>query len=495
MKTKFPTTSSVKRKKSLQLLGNNVESLLKDLEAEKEGQGLRLVSRAERSGFTEALVGVIYSHVIEDSEHQVKAEGLEPDDPQCNDVHVAVRENVKNILVLLGWWSDTQVGNCCDRVLLTLNCLKSQPRDTQEYSDVHNDELPDANIHPKHYVKSRLRSKEHVTSRPCSKDHVDSHLRSKDHVDSRLRSKDHVDSRLRSKDHVDSRLRSKDHVASRPRSKNHVDSRLCSKDHVASRLRSKDHVDSHLRSNDHVDSRLRSKDHVDSRLRSKDHVASRPRSKNHVDSRLRSKDNVASRPRSKNDVDSRLRSKDHVASCLRSKDHVDAVILSDHEDMDASLYNSEYANVSAHHEHEEVLLDYFDDKDMMLAERKKHKTFIYLFIELLVWKLVKQAKNFGHDTETVIQRLSEATWINLEGSDPSLFEPNRLNGLKNQVYKKLCKEFGCAENLLFHLSLNDEAVQDCTVAIISSQLKMQKKPSMATKFVSWLKRVFTGCCR
>ncbi|TWW79717.1 hypothetical protein D4764_10G0007470 [Takifugu flavidus] len=149
MKTKFPTTSSVKHETSLQLLANNVDSLLKDLEAEKEGQGLRLVSRAERSGFTEALVGVIYSHVIEDSEHQVKAEANYPHDPQCSDVHVAVRENVKNILVLLGWWSDAQVGNCCNRVLLTLNHINSQQRemDTHGYSDVHTDELSNANIH------------------------------------------------------------------------------------------------------------------------------------------------------------------------------------------------------------------------------------------------------------------------------------------------------------------------------------------------------------
>ncbi|XP_029694831.1 uncharacterized protein [Takifugu rubripes] len=348
MKTKFPTTSSVKRKKSLQLLANNVDSLLKDLEAEKEGQGLRLVSRAERSGFTEALVGVIYSHVIEDSEHQVKAEANYPHDPQCSDVHVAVRENVKNILVLLGWWSDAQVGNCCDRVLLTLNHTNSQQRemDTHGYSDVHTDELSNANIH----------------------------------------------------------------------------------------------------SNDKEDARVHSSYHEDVRV--------------------------------------------------HSQDHEDAVTLSDHEDINGFFSKPEYATMhSDHHDHAAVLCDSFEIEQMKLVEKEKHKAFLDMFIKLLVWELVNKAKIVGHDMETVIQQLSEATWVNLKSADSSLFDPHRLKSARKKVYRKLCKEFGCAENLLLHLSLNDDAVHDCTVAIILCQLKIQKKPSMATKFVSWLKRVFTGSCK
>ncbi|TWW79720.1 hypothetical protein D4764_10G0007500 [Takifugu flavidus] len=469
MKTKFPTTSSVKRKKSLQLLGNNVESLIKCLEAEKEGQGLRLVSRAERSGFTEALVGVIYSHVIEDSEHQVKAEGPDPHDPQCSDVHVAVRENVKNILVLLGWWSDTQVGNCCNRVLLNLNHTNSQERemDTHEYSDVYTDELEDSTIQSDYFGDADVESND-LEDLDLMSDHPeDADMESNDE-DSASDSSFYDDVVIKFDNLNEEEIETFDFTHS-SQSETSTDS------------------DVQLDNDEEMDEEMLNYLYNASTAQAGAPAYANKQADNHEDADTDS-NNLEDADEDSNYLDEAdAESNDLEDASAESNDLENA--KADSNDIEDQDIDSNCFDNAA------LLLDYFDDKNMMLAERKKHKTFIYLFIEFLVWKLVKQAKIVGHDTETVIQRLSEATWIKLEGSDPSLLEPKRLDGLKNQVYRKLCKEFGCAENLLLHLSLNDKAVHDCTVAIILCQLKIQKKPSMATEFVSWLKRVSTGCCR
>ncbi|CAF95599.1 unnamed protein product [Tetraodon nigroviridis] len=308
-----------------------------------EGYNTRNSRRAEKSRFTEELINVISSHVIQVTER--KAEAHDPPSPHCSDVDAAVGEKVKKVLVLLGWWSNTQVNSCCDRMLLTLNRFRSRPEEEDTREDT--DELENSDIQSDYFE------------------------------------------------------------------------------------------DADVESNDLEDS----------------------------GSEVKYFDDVVVKFENLEEEDVETFDFTHSSQSNIPKD---SDVQLDNDNLLHDYFNNDEATLSS--------VDTTKDENNQADHQEDPDT---------------DSSDSG-DADVKSTYLEDAD-ADAESSD---FEDAdvKLKGLKKKVCKKLCKEFGRAEDLLLHLSLNDEAVQDCTVAIISSLLKMQKKPSMATKFVSWLKRVFTGCC-
>lgn len=139
LKAKFQKKAKVESKKSVQLLADTIDSLVNTLQAESQHefhvyQRFQSMSRGEEPAFTQALYDLIYHHVTEGLEFQTEVEARATLVPCHEDVDADIKNKVKNFLVLMSWWMDTQVSRCCERVTLTLKCTEVPKPESSEPS-------------------------------------------------------------------------------------------------------------------------------------------------------------------------------------------------------------------------------------------------------------------------------------------------------------------------------------------------------------------------
>lgn len=117
----------------------------------------------------------------------------------------------------------------------------------------------------------------------------------------------------------------------------------------------------------------------------------------------------------------------------------------------------------------------FLDERVKEVQQKNTRIYIETLVELLVSRLVHKAKFAVEDQVRILNTLSEATFAQLEQCASTELDPERLTGLRKNIYKDLCRDFGSADNILFLLATNDQSVVSCTATVIQYRLTCPKK--------------------
>ncbi|RCU34547.1 hypothetical protein DVA76_19770, partial [Acinetobacter baumannii] len=79
---------------------------------------------------------------------------------------------------------------------------------------------------------------------------------------------------------------------------------------------------------------------------------------------------------------------------------------------------------------------------------------VWMLLEKLVLRTFKKAKVAIRDADTIIQRLFEKTWAEVEGADLYV-TPKTFEDLDKAIFKDLCMKWGCAEMVLVSMILEE----------------------------------------
>lgn len=308
LKAVLQTAPKVENQTSLQMLAQNVDTLLNSLHTEGERQESQCLFSCDDPTFSGLLFNLIHRGVTENEEYETAMETKVVLATEEGSIEADIRDKMNKFMVLTSWWINTQLGSCCERVMITLK--HSQSTRTAQTLEVFSEQLEGQEAQ----------------------------------------------------------------VQSEPRE---------------------------------------DEEEEPERLKLHSQVRSTP-----------------------------LRSEVSEPQVLQDKDLQDELLL---------------------------------DEKVKEAQQKNTRIYIETLVELLVSRLVHKAKFAVEDQVRILHTLSEATFAQLEQCASTELDPERLTGLRKNIYKDLCRDFGSADNILFLLATNDQSVVSCTATVIQYRLTCPKK--------------------
>lgn len=143
------------------------------------------------------------------------------------------------------------------------------------------------------------------------------------------------------------------------------------------------------------------------------------------------------------------------------------------------------------HEDQDLDVGRLLGQKMKEAQQKATRIYIITLVELLVSRLIHKAKFAIEDQNRICQMVTEATFAQLEQCASIELDCRQLQGLRKDIYKDLCRDFGSAENILFLLATNDRLVISCTATLIQYHLTCQRKRGLVRRCLQYILDVFT----
>lgn len=125
LKADLQTAPNDESQTSLQTLAQNVDSLLNSLHAEGERQESECLFSCDDPTFSGLLFNVIHRGVTENEEYETAMETRVVLAPEPGSIEADIRDKMNKFMVLASWWMNTQLGSCCDRVMITLKHSQS----------------------------------------------------------------------------------------------------------------------------------------------------------------------------------------------------------------------------------------------------------------------------------------------------------------------------------------------------------------------------------
>lgn len=312
LKADFQTGPRDESQTSLRMLARNVDSLLNSLHAENEHRQSECIFSCDDPTFSGLLFNVIHKGLTETDEYETAVETRVVLSPESGSMEADIRDKMNKFMVLSSWWMNTQLGSCCEKVMVTLKHSQSARR------------VPTTEAPPDQLEVS---AEAEVKSEPLEDEDKDEDKRPE-----------------------------------------------------------------------------------------------------------------------------RLRVDSQQSTPFRSE-------ISDSDRLD-------YKDLEA---------ETFLDERVKEVQQKNTRIYIETLVELLVSRLVHKAKFAVEDQVRILNTLSEATFAQLEQCASTELDPERLTGLRKNIYKDLCRDFGSADNILFLLATNDQSVVSCTATVIQYRLTCPKK--------------------
>lgn len=125
LKANFQTAHKDESRTSLQALAQNVDSLLNSLHAEGEQQESECLFSCDDPTFSGLLFNVIRRGVTENEEYETAIETRVVLAPELGSIEDDIRDKMNKFMALTSWWMNTQLGSCCERVMITLKHSQS----------------------------------------------------------------------------------------------------------------------------------------------------------------------------------------------------------------------------------------------------------------------------------------------------------------------------------------------------------------------------------
>lgn len=121
---------------------------------------------------------------------------------------------------------------------------------------------------------------------------------------------------------------------------------------------------------------------------------------------------------------------------------------------------------------------------------KQNQTYVRTLVELLLWRALKKTNMTLEDRNLIIERLSEATWAQLEGLNLNPLDLHRLKDLSKTVLKDLCRRSGSLEMMLLSLYVDGQAAEELIVSLLVHHLTASaKKNGGASTFCLSVRKV------
>lgn len=121
---------------------------------------------------------------------------------------------------------------------------------------------------------------------------------------------------------------------------------------------------------------------------------------------------------------------------------------------------------------------------------KQNQTYVRTLVELLLWRALKKSNMTLEDRNLIIERLSEATWAQLEGLNLNPLDLHRLKDLSKMVLKDLCRRSGSLEMMLLSLYVDGQAAEELIVSLLVRHLTASaKKNGTASTFCLSVRKV------
>lgn len=120
LKADHQSVPQVESKTSLQMLAENIDTLLNSLQSKGVRQESECLFSCDDPNFTGQLFDVIHKGVIETEDNETAMEARLVLDPDHGSIEADIRDKMNKFLVLTSWWMNTQLGSCCERVMITL---------------------------------------------------------------------------------------------------------------------------------------------------------------------------------------------------------------------------------------------------------------------------------------------------------------------------------------------------------------------------------------
>lgn len=124
LKADLQTAPKDESQRSLQTLAQNVDSLLNSLHAEGERQESECLFSDDPT-FSGLSFNVIHRGVTENKEYETAMETRVVLAPEPGSSEADIRDKMNKFMDLTSWWMNTQLGSCCDRVMITLKHSQS----------------------------------------------------------------------------------------------------------------------------------------------------------------------------------------------------------------------------------------------------------------------------------------------------------------------------------------------------------------------------------
>lgn len=121
---------------------------------------------------------------------------------------------------------------------------------------------------------------------------------------------------------------------------------------------------------------------------------------------------------------------------------------------------------------------------------EQNQTYVRTLVELLLWRALKKTNMTLEDRNLIIERLSEATWAQLEGLNLNPLDLHRLKDLSKTVLKDLCRRSGSLEMMLLSLYVDGRAAEELIVSLLVHHLTASaKKNGGASTFCLSVRKV------
>ena len=120
LKADLQTAPKDESQTSLQMLAQNVDSLLNSLRVEGERQESQCLFSCDDPTFSGLLFNVIHKGVTDNEEYETAIETRVVLAPEPGSIEADIRDKMNKFMVLTSWWMSTQLGSCCERVMISL---------------------------------------------------------------------------------------------------------------------------------------------------------------------------------------------------------------------------------------------------------------------------------------------------------------------------------------------------------------------------------------
>lgn len=149
---KAKTVPKCESETSLQMLAQDVDNLLKLLPPVEYYQESQSQFYCEDPNFTGQLFSVFHKGVTENVDYETDVETKVTPASDSGSIDEEIRDKMNKFIVLASWWMTTQLGGCCERVMVTLKHSQSvrppqslevvpeQPEVSEDTSETHEDE-------------------------------------------------------------------------------------------------------------------------------------------------------------------------------------------------------------------------------------------------------------------------------------------------------------------------------------------------------------------
>lgn len=117
-------------KTSLEMLAEKVDSLLNSLPSEGVCQEFEGLFSCDDPTFTGLLFNVIHKGVTETEEYETTMETRVDLDLDQGSIEADIRDKMNKFRILMSWWMNTQLGSCCERVMVTLKHSQKRKKTT-----------------------------------------------------------------------------------------------------------------------------------------------------------------------------------------------------------------------------------------------------------------------------------------------------------------------------------------------------------------------------